>query len=219
MSFLENEFWLNENKSQKHKQSKKTTTLKTKRKKPTVALNAENVRDGLAQLVLTVVELLREVMEKQAVRRIESDSLTEEQIEELGLTFQKLKSEVKRLREYFKLKEDDLNLDLGPLGRLRETPSAGEMSKEVTLVELLDRVLDKGVAVRGDIVLSVAEVDLVIVNLGLLIASMETAMKAYEKQEEKETKEKIKELNNRIKELEKEKKKLQKIAVTAKTHT
>jgi len=183
--------------------------------KQKMGLNAENVRDGLAQLVLTVVELLREVMEKQAIRRMEAGSLEEEQIEELGLTFQRLKGEVARLRGYFGLKEEDLNLDLGPLGRLRQQPDAAAMSKEFTLVELLDRVFDKGIAVRGDIVISVADVDLVVVNLALLIASMETAMKIYESESDREVKQKISELEERIERLKSQKKELEKIAVKA----
>jgi hypothetical protein len=71
------------------------------------------------QLVLTLVELLRELLERQALKRIEGGSLTEEEIERLGLTFLRLAEEVQRLKRQFGLTDDDLNLDLGPLGRLR----------------------------------------------------------------------------------------------------
>ncbi|MGA2797972.1 MAG: gas vesicle protein K [Thermoguttaceae bacterium] len=86
---------------------------------PRIKLNPENVRNGLAQLVLTLVDLIRELLERQALRRIEAGSLTEEQIERLGQTFCKLSDEIGRLREYFGLSDEDLNLDLGPLGNLR----------------------------------------------------------------------------------------------------
>jgi hypothetical protein len=79
----------------------------------------EDVQRGLAQLVLTLVELLRELMERQALRRMESGSLTDEEVERLGSTFLALRDRMEELKEVFDLTDDDLNLDLGPLGRLR----------------------------------------------------------------------------------------------------
>jgi Gas vesicle protein K len=78
----------------------------------------ENLERGLAQLVLTIVELLRQLMERQALRRIDDGSLDDEQIERLGQTFMKLSERMKELREEFGLDEEDLNLNLGPLGNL-----------------------------------------------------------------------------------------------------
>ena len=81
-------------------------------------LDPERLKNGLGQLVLTVVKLLHEVLERQALRRIEAGSLTAEQIERLGLTLMGQAEEIDRLRREFNLEDDDLNLDLGPLGRL-----------------------------------------------------------------------------------------------------
>jgi hypothetical protein len=81
-------------------------------------LDQENVRKGLGQLVLTVVELIRQLLERQALRRIESGSLTEQEIERLGLTFLELGEQMEWLKKEFGLTDEDLNLDLGPLGRL-----------------------------------------------------------------------------------------------------
>ena len=78
----------------------------------------ESVEQGLAQLVLTIVELLRQLMERQALRRIDGGGLTDEQIERLGRTFMELDRRMEELREQFGLEPEDLNLDLGPLGRL-----------------------------------------------------------------------------------------------------
>lgn len=78
----------------------------------------ENAERGLAQLVLTVVELLRQLMERQAIRRMEGGSLSDEQVERMGETFMKLDERMTELREHFGLSAEDLNLDLGPLGRL-----------------------------------------------------------------------------------------------------
>ncbi len=85
---------------------------------PRIALEPENVRKGLGQLVLTVVELIRQLLERQALRRIESGSLTEQEVERLGLTFLKLSEEMDWLKEEFGLTDGDLNLDLGPLGKV-----------------------------------------------------------------------------------------------------
>jgi hypothetical protein len=78
----------------------------------------ESVERGLVQLVLTIVELLRQLMERQALRRIDIGSLSEEQVERLGKTFMELDKRMQELRDEFGLDEEDLNLDLGPLGRL-----------------------------------------------------------------------------------------------------
>jgi hypothetical protein len=78
----------------------------------------ESVERGLAQLVLTVVELLRQLMERQALRRIDAGGLTAEQEERLGRTFMELSERMEELKETFGLDDEDLNLDLGPLGRL-----------------------------------------------------------------------------------------------------
>lgn len=85
---------------------------------PRISLNPENVKRGLGQLVLTVIELLRQLMEKQALQRVEGGSLTDEEIENLGSTFLELERQVKWLTEEFGLTPEDINLDLGPLGKL-----------------------------------------------------------------------------------------------------
>jgi hypothetical protein len=78
----------------------------------------ESVEQGLAQLVLTIVELLRQLMERQALRRIDAGGLEDEQVERLGRTFLLLEQRMEELKEEFGLEDKDLNLDLGPLGRL-----------------------------------------------------------------------------------------------------
>jgi hypothetical protein len=83
-----------------------------------VNADPEGVEKGLAQLVLTLVELLRQLMERQALRRMEQGSLTDEQIERLGETFMKLEQRMEELKREFGLEDRDLNLNLGPLGNL-----------------------------------------------------------------------------------------------------
>ena len=83
-----------------------------------VETDPENVQKGLAQLVLTIVELLRQLMERQALRRIDGGTLTDDEIERLGRTFMALEESMEELTQYFGLTVEDLNLDLGPLGQL-----------------------------------------------------------------------------------------------------
>ena len=83
-----------------------------------VDADPERVEQGLAQLVLTLVELLRQLMERQALRRMEQGNLSDEQIERLGQTFMKLEQRMEELKKEFGLEDRDLNLNLGPLGDL-----------------------------------------------------------------------------------------------------
>jgi len=79
----------------------------------------ERVEQGLARLVLTVVELLRRVLEHQAIRRMDGGTLSEEEVEQLGLALMKLSQRMDELKDVFELSDDDLSIDLGPLGELR----------------------------------------------------------------------------------------------------
>lgn len=83
-------------------------------------LNAapESVEKGLAQLVLTIIELLRQLMERQALRRIEGGTLSDHEVERLGETFMKLAERMDELKADFGLTDEDLNLNLGPQGDL-----------------------------------------------------------------------------------------------------
>jgi CRISPR/Cas system-associated endonuclease Cas1 len=81
-------------------------------------VDRDSVERGLASLVLTVVELLRQLMERQALRRVDTGDLTDEQVERIGTTLMALDEQMTALREHFGLEPEDLNLDLGPLGPL-----------------------------------------------------------------------------------------------------
>ncbi|NHM26758.1 gas vesicle protein K [Desulfofundulus sp. TPOSR] len=85
---------------------------------PRINVDPEKIEQGLAKLVLTLIELLRKLMEKQALKRMEAGSLTSEEIERMGLTFMRLEEKMEELKQLFGLKDEDLNLKLGPLGDL-----------------------------------------------------------------------------------------------------
>ncbi|WP_394813712.1 gas vesicle protein K [Streptomyces hazeniae] len=81
-------------------------------------VDPETVGKDLATLVLTVVELLRQLMERQALRRVDQGDLTDEQVERIGTTLMLLDQRMSELCEQHGITPDDLNLDLGPLGTL-----------------------------------------------------------------------------------------------------
>jgi hypothetical protein len=83
-----------------------------------IEADPEQVERGLVQLVLTLVELLRQLMERQAIRRVEAGGLEDDQVEDLGRTLMLLDEKMTELRDHFGLEPEDLNIDLGPLGRL-----------------------------------------------------------------------------------------------------
>lgn len=78
----------------------------------------ESAERDLVALVLTLVEFLRQLMERQALRRVDDGDLSDEQVEKIGMTLMALERRMAELREHFGLSEEDLNLDLGPLGTL-----------------------------------------------------------------------------------------------------
>ncbi len=80
--------------------------------------NSKNVEKGLSKLVLTLIELIRKLLEKQAMRRIDAGSLSEEEIERVGETLMKLENKMQELKGVFGVSDEELNLNLGPLGDL-----------------------------------------------------------------------------------------------------
>jgi len=80
--------------------------------------DSESVEKDLFKLVLTVIELVRQLMEKQALRRVDEGDLTEEQVEGLGMGLMHLESAMQELKDRYDLTTADLNIDLGPLGTL-----------------------------------------------------------------------------------------------------
>ncbi|RXZ00551.1 gas vesicle protein K [Fictibacillus sp. S7] len=99
----------------------KTAAVKSSRRRWIVerlSLDKSDVEQGLAKLVLTIIELLRQLMERQAMRKVENDSLSDDQLEELGLTLMRLEEKMLELKVIFGLEHEDLNIELGPLGKL-----------------------------------------------------------------------------------------------------
>ena len=83
-----------------------------------IEANPDNAEQGLAKLVLTLIEIIRKLLERQAIRRVEGGTLSEQEIERLGLTLMKLENKMDELKQHFNLIDEDLTIDLGPLGEL-----------------------------------------------------------------------------------------------------
>lgn len=78
----------------------------------------ENIEQGLARLVLSLMELLRRLLERQAIRRMEGGGLEDDKVEEMGQALMKLEAKIHEIAAAFGLRPEDLNLELGPLGNL-----------------------------------------------------------------------------------------------------
>lgn len=131
-----------------------------------VNLDGENLQKGLAKLVLVIIELLRQVLEKQAKRRISSGTLTKAEVERLGLAFMQIKQTITDISDQFGFSPQEFDIRLNQANN-----KLAGTSSQATLVEVVDHLLDKGVLLGGQVKISVADIDLVILDLlGVLSA-------------------------------------------------
>jgi len=80
-----------------------------------ISADSEVVENGLAKLVLSIIELVRRLLEKQALRRMDAGNLTDAEIERLGSALMKLEEKMAELKQTFRLSDQDLNMNLGPI--------------------------------------------------------------------------------------------------------
>ncbi|MEH1987104.1 MAG: gas vesicle protein K [Nostoc sp.] len=133
-----------------------------------------NSKAGLAPLLLTVVELVRQLMEAQVIRRMEQNSLSESDLERAGESLQKLEEQVLNLCEIFEIEPADLNIHLGEVGSLLPSPGSyypGEIGNQPSILELLDRLLNTGIVVDGEVDLGIAQLNLIHLKLRLVLTS------------------------------------------------
>lgn len=129
---------------------------------------------GLAPLLLTVVELIRQLMEAQVIRRMESEELNDEELERASESLRKLEEQIIQLCDIFEIDPKDLNIDLGEVGSLLPKTGGyypGETSASPTILELLDRLLNTGVVLQGEVDLGLANIDLIHAKLQLVLTS------------------------------------------------
>jgi hypothetical protein len=129
---------------------------------------------GLAPLLLTVVELIRQLMEAQVIRRMDSGDLNDEDLDRAADSLRQLEAQVIRLCDVFEIDPADLNIDLGEVGTLLPKNGGyypGERSTSPTILELLDRLLNTGVVLEGNVDLGLAQIDLIHAKLQLVLTA------------------------------------------------
>jgi len=132
-----------------------------------INLDGQKLQNGLGKLVLTLVEILRQILERQARRRIESGTLTSEEIERLGLAFMQTQQKIIEISKEFGCSSEELDLNLGSLIK-----SENASMNKVSIVDVVDKLLDKGVLVTGQVTISVADVDLIALDLLATLSSI-----------------------------------------------
>ena len=125
-----------------------------------INLDGQKLQNSLGKLVLTLVEILRQILERQARRRIESGTLTSEEVERLGLAFMQTRQKITEISKKFGCSTEELDLNLGSLIK-----SENESLDKISIVDLVDKLLDKGAMVTGQITISVADIDLIALDL------------------------------------------------------
>lgn len=129
---------------------------------------------GLAPLLLTVVELVRQLMEAQVIRRMDEGRLSDQDLERAAESLRKLEEQVIHLCNFFEIDPAALNVDLGEVGTLLPKAGSyypGEASTNPSILELLDRLLNKGVVLEGNVDLGLAQLDLIHAKLQLVLTA------------------------------------------------
>ncbi len=138
------------------------------------ALKLRQSEAGLAPLVLTLVELLRQLMEAQVIRRMEAGQLSDAEIERAANSLRAIEEQIVQLCEVLEIDPEQLNLDLGEAGSLlpkRGSYYPGRPAAQASVLELLDRLISTGVVLEGDLDLGVAQMDLIHLKLRILLTS------------------------------------------------
>ncbi len=129
---------------------------------------------GLAPLVLTLVELIRQLMEAQIIRRMEGNTLSDEELDRAAESLRQLEIQVLQLCEIFEIDPADLNIELSEFGTLLPksgTYYPGESSQQPSVLELLDRLMNTGIVVEGSVDLGLAQLNLIHAKLRLVLTS------------------------------------------------
>lgn len=120
----------------------------------------KNNKNGLAKLVLSLVELVRQVLEHQALRRVKSGEITKDEVERLGLAFLELKAKIQEISKDFGIDSKELYATLGSLIKTVD----GNLD-ETSLADILNRLLDKGAVIAGEVKITVSDIELVGLDL------------------------------------------------------
>lgn len=129
---------------------------------------------GLAPLLLSLVELVRQLLEAQVIRRMESGTLADEDLDRASISLRRLEEQVIDVCNVLEIDPADLNVDLGEVGTLlpgKDGYYPGQKTGSSSILELLDRLLHTGVVIEGKVDLGLAQLDLVHARLQLVLTS------------------------------------------------
>ena len=124
--------------------------------------------------MLTLVELIRQLMEAQIIRRMEGNTLSDEELDRAAESLRQLEIQVLQLCEIFEIDPADLNIELSEFGTLLPksgTYYPGESSQQPSVLELLDRLMNTGIVVEGSVALGLAQLNLIHAKLRLVLTS------------------------------------------------
>lgn len=121
---------------------------------------------------MTLVEILRQILERQAQRRVSSGTLSPIEVERLGLAFMQIKEKLTQISEEFGLAREELDASLGAL-----VQSGNSALGTASLVDIIDRLLDKGTVIAGQVTISVADIDLIVLDLFAMLSAVNTKEK------------------------------------------
>jgi methyl-accepting chemotaxis protein len=152
----------------RHKQHHTSVTKKNQH------TDSKELQNGIAKLVLTIVRVLVDLLERQARRKAVDGTLTPDELERLGSAFIDMRQTLHKVVKEFGFKYDELNLPLATIGN-GEDDSNDLIGKQPlsssTLVDILDKLINRQTVIAGEIVISVADIDLVVLNLLAMLSS------------------------------------------------
>ena len=134
--------------------------------------DVERLQNGLGRLVMAIVELLRQLLERQAQRRVLAGTLSAEEVERLGLAFMQIKQKIHEISNQFGLNSNELDIKVG--SSITKNASATKAS----LVDILDKLLDKGTVVGGQVTISVADIDLIALDLFAMLSVVQNKVES-----------------------------------------
>jgi hypothetical protein len=151
----------------RHRQHQKSLT---KKNRPT---NDKELQNGIAKLVLTIVKVLVDLLERQAQRKAVDGTLAPDELERLGLAFINMRQTLHNVVREFGFKYEELTLSIAGLENREDTSDLGikQTLSSSTLVDILDRLINKQTVIAGEIAISVANIDLVVLNLLAMLSS------------------------------------------------
>jgi hypothetical protein len=132
-----------------------------------VRTNSKESQNGIAKLILTIIKILTDLLERQAQRKVMEGKLSHVDIERLGLAFINIRQTLYHITRQFGFEYNELDIPIGSTGKLE----GKELLSASTLVDILDKLINRQTVISGEIVISVADIDLIVLNLLAMLSS------------------------------------------------